>query len=115
MAEDAAAVLDREQAARRREIRRRAIYLWLSVPLSAIVMLCTFRDYWVFRRLGEFLGHPYVPWAFSIPVVMGAGRQFFANSYRGLRRGVTDINLLYRNPPLKTHRLVGLLKNSPQS
>ncbi|MBC7339511.1 MAG: copper-translocating P-type ATPase [Firmicutes bacterium] len=95
MAEDAAAVLDREQAARRREIRRQAMYLWLSVPLSAIVMVGTFRDYWVFRRLPEFLGHPYFLWALSTPVVLGSGWQFFVNSYRGLRRGVTDMNLLY--------------------
>lgn len=94
MAEDAAAVLDREQAARRRELRRQAIYLWLSVPLS-IVMLGTFRDYWVFRRLPKSLGHAHLPWAFATPVVLGAGWQFLTNSYRGLRRGATDMNLLY--------------------
>ncbi|MBI1877228.1 MAG: copper-translocating P-type ATPase, partial [Chloroflexi bacterium] len=29
------------------------------------------------------------------PIVLGPGRQFFTNSWRGLRHGVTDMNLLY--------------------
>jgi Cu+-exporting ATPase len=33
--------------------------------------------------------------ALTLPVVFGPGRQFFVHSWRGLRRGVTDMNLLY--------------------
>ncbi|HEX9676335.1 MAG TPA: copper-translocating P-type ATPase, partial [Anaerolineales bacterium] len=31
----------------------------------------------------------------TTPIVLGPGRQFFSNSWRGLRHGVTDMNLLY--------------------
>ena len=31
----------------------------------------------------------------TTPVVFGPGRQFFTNSWRGLKHGVTDMNLLY--------------------
>jgi Cu+-exporting ATPase len=31
----------------------------------------------------------------TTPIVFGPGRQFFVNSFRGLRHGVTDMNLLY--------------------
>jgi Cu+-exporting ATPase len=34
-------------------------------------------------------------WALTTPVVLGPGRQFFMNSFNGLRRGLTDMNLLY--------------------
>jgi Cu+-exporting ATPase len=33
--------------------------------------------------------------ALTTPIVFGPGRQFFVNSWNGLRRGVTDMNLLY--------------------
>jgi Cu+-exporting ATPase len=31
----------------------------------------------------------------TTPIVLGPGRQFFTNSWRGLKHGVTDMNLLY--------------------
>jgi Cu+-exporting ATPase len=31
----------------------------------------------------------------TTPIVFGPGRQFFVNSWRGLKHGVTDMNLLY--------------------
>lgn len=88
--------LDREQEARRREIRRQGLYLLLAAPLSMLVMLGTFRDYWILSRwVPEGLGYKWVLALLTTPVVLGPGRQFFVNAWRGLRHGVTDMNLLY--------------------
>ena len=47
------------------------------------------------KVIPEFLANKYTLWALTTPVVLGPGRQFFVNSFNGLRRGVTDMNLLY--------------------
>jgi len=88
--------IDRERAARRREIRRQFINMLLAWPLGLVIMAGTFRDYWILDRfVPSFLGNTYVLWALATPVVIGPGRQFFVNSFNGLRRGATDMNLLY--------------------
>ena len=70
--------------------------LLVALPLGLLVMLGTFRDYWVLDKvIPEFLANKYTLWALATPVVLGPGRQFFVNSFNGLRRGVTDMNLLY--------------------
>jgi Cu+-exporting ATPase len=43
----------------------------------------------------EFLSYKWVIGLLTTPVVFGPGRQFFTNSWRGLKHGVTDMNLLY--------------------
>jgi len=88
--------LDRERRLRQREIRRQFVNLLIAWPLGALVMLGTFRDYWVLSDiLPAFLAEKLVLWALTTPIVLGPGRQFFVNSLNGLRRGVTDMNLLY--------------------
>lgn len=88
--------LDREREARQREIRRQALNMLLAWPLGLLIMAGTFRDYWILDRfVPAFLGNTYVLWALTTPVVLGPGRQFFVKSWNGLRRGSTDMNLLY--------------------
>jgi cation transport ATPase len=43
----------------------------------------------------EFLSYKRVIGLLTTPIVFGPGRQFFTNSWRGLKHGVTDMNLLY--------------------
>ncbi len=90
------AALDREREARQREIRRQGSWMLVSWPLALIVMLGTFQDVWILPRfVPAFLGRPLVLFAITTPIVFGPGWQFFVNSFRGLRHGVTDMNLLY--------------------
>jgi len=90
------AALDRERQARQQEVRRQLVNLLLALPLGLLVMAGTFRDYWVLDKfIPEFLANKYTLWALTTPVVLGPGRQFFVNSFNGLRRGLTDMNLLY--------------------
>jgi len=59
-------------------------------------MLGTFREYWILDSvLPPFMAEKLWLFALSTPIVVGPGRQFFVNSWNGLRRGVTDMNLLY--------------------
>ncbi|WP_376791203.1 heavy metal translocating P-type ATPase [Thermoflexus sp.] len=94
--EEGVSALDREREARQREIRRQGLYLLFAAPLALLVMLGTFRDYWILPAIvPEWLGYKWVLALLTTPVVLGPGRQFFVNSWRGLRHGVTDMNLLY--------------------
>jgi Cu+-exporting ATPase len=93
---EAREAVDREREARQREIQRHGLYLLFAAPLSAIIMLGTFRDYWIFPYfVPEWLGNKFLLGLLTTPIVFGPGRQFFVNSWRGLRAGVTDMNLLY--------------------
>jgi Cu+-exporting ATPase len=93
---EAREAVDREREARQREIKRQGLYLLFAAPLSAIIMLGTFRDYWIFPYfVPEWLGNKFLLGLLTTPIVFGPGRQFFVNSWRGLRAGVTDMNLLY--------------------
>ena len=88
--------LDREQEARKKEIRRQLTNLLLAWPLGLVVMLGTFREFWVLDGfVPELMGNKWWLLALTTPVVLGPGRQFFVHSFNGLRRGVTDMNLLY--------------------
>jgi len=88
--------LDRERQLRQREIRRQLLNMLFAWPLGAIVMLGTFRDYWILEDvLPSFMGEKFFLFALTTPIVLGPARQFFVNSWNGLKRGVTDMNLLY--------------------
>jgi Cu+-exporting ATPase len=90
------AALDREREARKRELRRQGFWMLVSWPLAFLIMAGTFRDYWILSRfVPEFLASRMVLFLLTTPIVAGPGWQFFLNSFRGLRRGVTDMNLLY--------------------
>ncbi|WP_034634185.1 heavy metal translocating P-type ATPase [Desulfofundulus thermocisternus] len=88
--------LDREKRARQQEIRRQARNMWIAWPLSLLIMLGMFRDVWILPRfVPEFMGNTFFLWALATPVVFIAGGQFFVHSFNGLKKGSTDMNLLY--------------------
>ncbi|HXG35526.1 MAG TPA: heavy metal translocating P-type ATPase, partial [Dehalococcoidia bacterium] len=88
--------LDRERQLRQQEIRHQLRNMLIAWPLGLLVMLGTFRDYWVLEDiLPSFMSEKLFLFALTTPIVAGPGRQFFVNSWNGLRRGVTDMNLLY--------------------
>ena len=88
--------IDRERAARQQDLRRQGRNLLFVTPLALLLMIGTFRDMWIFPSfVPAWLGYKWVLGLLATPVVFGPGRQFFVNSWRGLRRGVTDMNLLY--------------------
>lgn len=95
---DQVSAMDREREQRQKEIRRQGTYLAVATPIAIVIMIGTFRDMlpanlmqWIPELFGEkwFLG------LLTTPIVFGPGRQFFVNSFRGLKHGVTDMNLLY--------------------
>ncbi|MBI3016154.1 MAG: copper-translocating P-type ATPase [Candidatus Tectomicrobia bacterium] len=93
---EGAALMDREREARQREIRKQGNWMLVAWPLSFVIMLGTFREYWIFPRfVPEFLADRLVLFLLTTPVILGPALQFFKNSFNGLRRGVTDMNLLY--------------------
>src|SRR3990170_3688106 len=94
---EGADALDRERQAREEEIKRQGRNLIIAGAIGLIVMIGTF-----YEMLGplkafvpEFLSYKWVIGLLTTPIVFGPGRQFFTNSWRGLRHGVTDMNLLY--------------------
>jgi Cu+-exporting ATPase len=90
------AALDREREARQREIVTQGRWMLIAWPLALVVMLGTFQDVWILPRyIPKFLGNPLLLFGLTTPIVFGPGWQFFVNSFRGLRHGVADMNLLY--------------------
>jgi Cu+-exporting ATPase len=89
--------LDRERQAREEEIKRQGRNLIVATIISLFVMIGTFYEYFgPFKAyVPEFLSYKWVLGLLTTPVVFGPGRQFFTNSWRGLKHGVTDMNLLY--------------------
>jgi Cu+-exporting ATPase len=93
----AADALDRERQLRQDEIKRQSRNLIIAGTIGLLVMIGTFYD-----MLGpfkvivpEFLSYKWVIGLLTTPIVFGPGRQFFTNSWRGLKHGMTDMNLLY--------------------
>ncbi len=90
------AALDREREARQREIAFQARNMWIAWPLSILVMVGMFHDVWIFKYfVPDWLGNTYVLWVLTTPVVFIPGWQFFRHSWAGLKKGATDMNLLY--------------------
>ncbi len=89
--------LDRERKAREDEIKIQGHNLIIAGTIGLIVMIGTFYD-----MAGPFkafipvwLSYKWVIGLLTTPIVFGPGKQFFSNSWRGLKHGVTDMNLLY--------------------
>jgi len=94
---EGADALDRERQAREDEIKSQGRNLAIAGSIGLIVMIGTFYD-----MLGplktfvpQFLSYKWVIGLLTTPIVLGPGRQFFTNSWRSLKHGVTDMNLLY--------------------
>ncbi len=93
---DAQSELDRERQAREAEILRQKRNMWLTWPLGMLAMIGTMREMWGLSRfIPAFMGNNYFLMVITSPVIILGGWQFFVNSWRGLKRGVTDMNLLY--------------------
>lgn len=93
---EAEAAEDREKLERKKEIRRQLINLIISAPIGAIVMLGAFREYLLgLIPIPAILSNTYILFILTSITVFGPARQFFTNSFRGLRHGSTDMNLLY--------------------
>ena len=89
------AALDGEQALRQAELGRPARWMAVAWPLALVVTPGTFREYWILPRvIPEWLGRPLTLFLLATPAVLGPGWQFFVQSVRGLRVGVTDMNPL---------------------
>ncbi len=88
--------LDREKEARQREIRRQLTNLIVSGTLGTLVMVGMLQPYRFFPVfVPAWLNNKVVLFFLTTPIVFGPGRQFFINSWNGLKRGLTDMNLLY--------------------
>lgn len=92
-----AEALDRERQARQEEVRRQGRNLLVAGTIGLLIMIGTFYD-----MLGPlkvvvpvWLSYKWVLGLLTTPIVFGPGRQFFIRSWRGLKHGVTDMNLLY--------------------
>ena len=91
-----ATALDREREARQREIRKQLINMAIAWPVGILVMLGTFQPYWVLpHAIPTWMNSKVYLFALTTPLVLGPGRQFFVNAWNGLKRGLTDMNLLY--------------------
>ncbi len=94
---EGANALDRERQVREEEIKRQGRNLIIAGTIGLIVMIGTFYD--MLGPLKAFvpvwLSYKWVIGLLTTPIVFGPGRQFFINSWRGLKHGVTDMNLLY--------------------
>ncbi len=95
---DQVSAMDRERETRQNEIRRQGTYLAIATPIALVIMIGTFRDMMpagLMALIPELLGEKWFLGLLTTPIVFGPGRQFFVHSFRGLRHGVTDMNLLY--------------------
>ena len=90
------AALDREREVREKEIKRQRLNLIIAGSIGLLVMIGTFQPYWIFPRfLPDWMNNKVFLFILTTPIVFGPGRQFFINSWNGLKRGLTDMNLLY--------------------
>lgn len=89
--------LDLERQKREEEIRRQGRNLIVAAVIGLAVMIGTFYDMLgpLQSLVPEWLSYKWVLGLLTTPVVFGPGRQFFTNSWRSLKHGVTDMNLLY--------------------
>lgn len=90
--------MDREREVRQKEIQRQGRYLLFATPVALVIMLGTFLPMfppYIAQWIPSILGEKWLLGLLTTPIVFGPGRQFFVNSFRGLKHGVTDMNLLY--------------------
>ncbi|MDP6782028.1 MAG: heavy metal translocating P-type ATPase [Dehalococcoidia bacterium] len=90
------AAQDREKQERQREVRRQLLNLVIAAPLGMAVMVGMLQPYWFLPRIiPEWMNNKMFLFFLTTPIVVGPARQFFVNSFKGLQRGITDMNLLY--------------------
>ncbi|MCL5070193.1 MAG: heavy metal translocating P-type ATPase [Actinobacteria bacterium] len=88
--------LDREKEERQLEIKRQRINLIIAWSIGIVVMIGTFQPYWFLPNIFPvWMNNKIFLFILTTPIVFGPGRQFFIKSWNGLKRGFTDMNLLY--------------------
>ena len=87
--------LEEENRSYQKEIRQQRNYTIFSWLLAIPIMFGTFREFWILSSfVPAFLANSYILWLLTTPLMLGPGRQFFVGTYRGLKHGFTDMNLL---------------------
>lgn len=87
--------LEEDNHSYQKEIRQQRNYTIFSWLLAIPIMLGTFREFWILSSfVPVFLANSYVLWLLTTPLILWPGRQFFVGTYRGLKHGFTDMNLL---------------------
>ncbi len=94
-AEAEESAVDKEAKVHREEVRRQKNYTIISWLIAIPVMLGTFREYLGLDAfVPEFFSNSYFLWLLTTPLMFGPGWQFFRGTWRGLKHGFTDMNLL---------------------
>jgi len=84
---------DREALEREKMLRTRAFAFVLSAALSLPLLLGMLVDL-LDLHVGHFLMNPYLQFALATPVQLIAGSQFYLGSYRALRSGGANMDVL---------------------
>lgn len=87
---------DRERKEREEEIRSQRNNLMISAFIAVPIMLGSMKEGFpgLLWFVPDFLTNQYLLFLLATIVIIFPGRQFFAGTYRGLKHGVTDMNLL---------------------
>ncbi|MCX9074618.1 MAG: heavy metal translocating P-type ATPase, partial [Candidatus Methanoperedens sp.] len=85
---------DREQRAREAEIKTQRLNLIIAVTLAIPISLGDMGRNLGWAFVPGFLMNDYLLFILATIVMLFPGRQFFEGTYKGLRHGVTDMNLL---------------------
>ncbi|MFZ3169486.1 MAG: heavy metal translocating P-type ATPase [Candidatus Methanoperedens sp.] len=85
---------DREQRARESEIKRQKINFIIALVLAIPISLGDMGRNLGWEFVPEILKNDYLLFILATIVMLFPGRQFFEGTYKGLKHGVTDMNLL---------------------
>ncbi len=85
---------DREQRAREEERKRQRFNLIIAVLLAVPISLGDMGRNMEWAFVPDILKNDYVLFILATIVMLFPGRQFFEGTYKGLRHGMTDMNLL---------------------
>ncbi|MCX9025791.1 MAG: heavy metal translocating P-type ATPase [Candidatus Methanoperedens sp.] len=85
---------DREQRAREEEIKKQRINLIIAVLLAVPISLGDMGRNMGWAFVPGILKNDYVLFILATIVMLFPGRQFFEGTYKGLKHGMTDMNLL---------------------
>lgn len=85
---------DREQRARETEIKRQKINFIIALVLAIPISLGDMGRNLGWGFVPDFLKNDYLLFVLATIVMLFPGRQFFEGTYKGLKHGVTDMNLL---------------------
>jgi Cu+-exporting ATPase len=85
---------DREQRAREEEIKHQRTNLIIALVLAIPISLGDMGRNLGWAFVPDFLKNDYLLFVLATIVMLFPGRQFFEGTYRGLKHGMTDMNLL---------------------